>query len=563
MLAKEIENRLSKYIAFTLAFVTIFVIGSPVSDPVNITKFLVLGILSIGLVGYFNLNSLQELWQKESLAVTLSISFLFFALISSLLSDSPFVQNFYGVTGRNTGLLTYLFFVLIFIAVLAFNRKKSINNYVIALLCAGLINIVYGIWVRFFGDFLPWTNNYGALLGTFGNPDFAGAFLGLTLGVLTSLFYSQITIKVRIFTLLSIIAGTVALLDTKTTQGILVALISISVSTYFKIKSDYSKHRLHLVFATFSLISGLIALLGILQIGPLAKFLYKRSVSLRGVYWDAAINTGNNHFLTGVGLDSFGDWYRELRSVKAATWFPGEGVITNVAHNIFLDMYANGGIFLFLSFSLLNIYAGLRLFKLVRSTSEYNWILVSLSSVYLGYLAQATISINQIGLGIWGWSILAAIIAYERMSLEPNTEDSKKTSNQNKKNSQLTKSVVLVPMYMLFGLVLALPPFISDAKFTSAINFQDLNKLEAALKPGYFTPQSSDRLARATYILGNSNLHEKAYFYAKKGIEFNPRYYDAWNLLYYAQNSTFLDKSLALENMRKLDPNNKKLDKLK
>jgi hypothetical protein len=90
-----------------------------------------------------------------------------------------------------------------------------------------------------------------------------------------------------------------------------------------------------------------------------------------------------------------------------------------------------------------------------------------------------------------------------------------------------------------------------------------LNKLEAALKPGYFTPQSSDRLARATYILGNSNLHEKAYIYAKKGIEFNPRYYDAWNLLYYAQNSTFLDKSLALENMRKLDPNNKKLDKLK
>ena len=563
MLAKEIENRLSKYIAFTLAFVTIFVIGSPVSDPVNITKFLVLGILSIGLVGYFNLISLQELLHKERLAVTLSVSFLFFALISSLLSDSPFVQNLYGVTGRNTGFLTYLFFFLIFNAVLVLNNEKSIKNYVIALLCAGLVNIVYGTWVRIFGDFLPWTNNYGALLGTFGNPDFAGAFLGLTLGVLTSLFYSPITIKIRIFTLLSIIAGTVALLDTKTTQGILVALISISVSTFFKIKSDYSKYHAHLVFAIFTLISGFIAILGILQIGPLVKFLYKRSVSLRGVYWDAALNTGNNHLITGVGLDSFGDWYREMRSVKAATWFPGEGVITNVAHNIFLDMYANGGIFLFLTFVLLNIYAGFRLFKLVRRTIGYNWITVALSSVYLGYEAQAIISINQIGLGIWGWSILAAIIAYERLSNKVNNDQPKKARNPKNKSSQTAKTVILVPIYMLIGLIVSLPPFISDAKFTSAIKYQDLDKLEQALIPGYFTPQSSDRLANATFILGNSNLHEKAYIYAKKGVEFNPRYFDAWNLLYYAKNSTPSDKTLALENMKKLDPNNRKLDKLK
>jgi hypothetical protein len=563
MLAREVENRLSKYLAFTLTVVTIFVIGSPVSDPVNITKFLVLGILSIGLVGYFNLNSLKYIWHKEHLAVGLSIGFLFFGLTSSLLSSSPFVQNLYGVTGRNTGLLTYLFFIFIFIAVLSLNSNDSIRIYVIALLIAGLINIAYGLWVRFFGDFMPWTNNYGALLGTFGNPDFAGAFLGLTLGVLASLFYSKTTIQVRILTLVAFIAGTVALLDTKTTQGILVALISISVSTFFKLKSEYAKHHIHLVFAMFSLMGGFIALLGILQIGPLERFLYKRSVSLRGVYWDAAINTGNNHLLTGVGLDSFGDWYRELRSVKAATWFPGEGVITNVAHNIFLDMYANGGIFLFLVFAVLNIYAGFRLFKLVRRTSEYNWILVALASVYLGYLAQATISINQIGLGIWGWSILAAIIAFERISRETTTEGSKKVKKQRNKTSQMTKSVVLVPLYMLLGLLLALPPFMSDAKFTTAVNLQDLNKLEEALKPSYFSPQSSDRLARATYILGNSNLHEKAYVYAKKGVEFNPRYYDAWNLLYYAQKSTSLDKSLALENMRKLDPNNKKLDNLK
>ena len=77
------------------------------------------------------------------------------------------------------------------------------------------------------------------------------------------------------------------------------------------------------------------------------------------------------------------------------------------------------------------------------------------------------------------------------------------------------------------------------------------------------TPQNSERLARAVIILGNSNLHEQAYKYAKAAVEFNPRYFDAWNVLYYAKLSTDADRKLALENMKLLDPNNRKLEKLK
>ena len=312
-----------------------------------------------------------------------------------------------------------------------------------------------------------------------------------------------------------------------------------------------------------NLVFGIVALLGIFQRGPLQGFLYKRSVSLRGVYWDAAINTGNSHLITGVGLDSFGDWYREMRSIKAATWFPGDGVVTNVAHNIYLDMYASGGLPLLLVFTLLNIYAGIKLYVLLRRMRGFDWVAVSLAAVYLGYEAQALISINQIGIGIWGWSILGASIAYERVTRFEPAQKTNSRAGKLKVSSQISKSVILVPLYMIVGLLISLPPFIADAKFTSAINKQDLGVLEQSLNSGYMNPLYSDRLARAVIIMGNSNLHEQAYKYAKVGVEFNPRYFDAWNVLYYAKLSTDTDRKLALKNMKLLDPNNRKLEKLK
>jgi O-antigen ligase len=64
-------------------------------------------------------------------------------------------------------------------------------------------------------------------------------------------------------------------------------------------------------------IGGVFALLGALQIGPLTKYIYKTSVSLRGEYWQAGWNMGSDHPLTGVGFDTYGDWYRRVRDTQA------------------------------------------------------------------------------------------------------------------------------------------------------------------------------------------------------------------------------------------------------
>jgi hypothetical protein len=51
-------------------------------------------------------------------------------------------------------------------------------------------------------------------------------------------------------------------------------------------------------------------------------------------------------------------------------------------------------------------------------------------------------------------------------------------------------------------------------------------------------------------------LPDLALKYAKIGVEFNPDHFDSWKMLYFISKSSPEDKALALENMKRLDPNN-------
>ena len=61
----------------------------------------------------------------------------------------------------------------------------------------------------------------------------------------------------------------------------------------------------------------------------------------------------------------------------------------------------------------------------------------------------------------------------------------------------------------------------------------------------------------------NNKFYVESHKYALKAIDFNPDFYEAWRALYFATNSTASERQLALSNMRRLDPLNKRLEKLK
>jgi hypothetical protein len=257
---------------------------------------------------------------------------------------------------------------------------------------------------------------------------------------------------------------------------------------------------------------------------------------------------------TGVGMDSYGNWYRAFRPDRALVDMPGVKVITNAAHNVVIDIFAYGGFPLLLSY--LGI-LGVGIWAIVRVTlrnRSYDGTFVALATTWLAYQLQSIISINQMGLAIWGWLLLGVLVAYE-YSTRPQPESTDKAKPV--KQKELIFSPQLVGgIGVVIGALIAVPPMSADMAWKSAVKAQNVQQVEAALTPSYLKPRDSARLAQAVLLLENSKLPDLAYKYAKEGVEFNPDYFDAWRVLYSVSKATQEDKDLALSNMKRLDPKN-------
>lgn len=558
-----IETKFAKLLGVGLGITTVLVIAGPVSDPVNATKLLAIGIFSFAMIPYFFYVGKNQLIKINSVPTKLSFIFVLTLAISVVSSDAPFVQNLYGVNGRNTGFLAQLFFVIIFVASSNLFLVESHNFIIKCFLLAGGVNVFYGFIDKFFGDPIPWNNIYGAFLGTLGNPNFAGAFLGLIVGASLALVIDNFTnYRSLILYGLLFFTSVVVVLFTKTTQGILVSGFTIGIVILIYLFNEVKKRIIPYVALIVFLITGLMVIFGILQKGPLVQFLYKRSVSLRGVYWDTAIQVGNSHPFTGVGLDAYGDWYRTERSLKAATWLPGPETIANAAHNLYLDMYANGGLPLLLSYLSFTALGILNCVKIIKRTKGFDPLSAILISVFAGFQIQSLISIAQIGIAIWGWAVIGLLHSYAKILQKTELISNKKVSKTNKLNSDSPIGVFMF-VAAAIGLFLAIPPFSADYKYLNATKSQSVERVEASLIPGYFNPQSSQRFAFAIMLLEQSNFNDLAHKYALQAVEFNSHSYDAWKLLYVLKKSSPEDRKLALQMMRKIDPLNRNLEKLK
>jgi hypothetical protein len=241
MLSTNSEIVLARYLSIGAAFVTLFVLAGPVSDPVNVTKLLAAGMVSFGLLPLFFSKRSKELIAFHKLLLGLLVFFNLFSLASSVFSEAPFVQNFYGESGRNTGFLTYLILSLVLLGSILISQDLSFKRILVWFVVAGAINVVLGYWAWILGDPIPWNNIYGNLLGTFGNPNFMGAFMGMFSAVLAVLALSEtFALKWRLFFGLTWLLTIPVMLQTKAVQGVLLTLggagLALFCFLYFKYK---------------------------------------------------------------------------------------------------------------------------------------------------------------------------------------------------------------------------------------------------------------------------------------------------------------------------------------
>jgi len=560
MLKLEIEKKLAAYLSLGTFIVTVFLLASTNTDPVNLTKLFALGGVSLAVFGIsfvFGRKALFSYYKPILIAVSLFDLIMIFV---SVKSEAPFSQNYFGAFGRNNGLLTYALLSAVTVSSLLMTELESFEKIFYGLFAAGLLNIIYCGWVLAFGDFIPWNNPYGNILGLFGNPDFISAFLGMF--IVGSLAF-MVTAKTRLAQrIILAIASPLALYEiTKShaIQGLVVTAGGLAIVGFYVVRSRFKQQFIAYGYAAVVMILGVVAVFGTLQKGPLS-FVYKRSVSLRGSYWKAGIEMGKTHPYTGVGLDAYGDWYRRARPPVALIDTPGINTTSNVAHNVVIDFFASGGFPLLLSYLTILTLGVVSIIRVTARGREYERVFVGITAVWLCYEVQSFISINQIGLAIWGWLFTGLLLAYELATRsknhEPVIQKGKKQLGRLKAQTNVVSPQLVADIGLIIGLLITLPPLIADSKWYGATRSQNATRVEAALVPSLFNPAESSRYAQAVNLFQSSNLTDLAQKYALIAVDFNPDYFEAWRQLYFLPNTSEAFKANALSNMKRLDPKN-------
>ena len=528
----ETEKRfLSGLIVFTGVFTGLVISPAVSNDPINIPKICAL-IVCAAIIAGLVLAKVKVYWKllNKKFAIVLSL-FLLQLLAVLLFSGAPFNQQFYGTFGRNTGFLAYLSLMIISVGASLAANQITLRRIALSLVFMGTISTLYGLLQTSGNDPIKWNNPYNAVITFLGNPNFASSFLGICGIVSFACLLGNL--KNRIVSLLLVIQISLILfltLRSDSQQGVLVFASGIAIVIFVYL----SKHR---VFSARKFLYPYIAIAGTLgtlvffatlKLGPLADLIYKLSVRQRGFYWRAAREMMLSHPIFGVGLDSYGDWYFAERSANAAFHTPL--VQTNSAHNVFLDLGASGGFPLFILnilLSLLTLWAVIRIF---RRQKEFNWVFAALLSAWIAYQAQAIISINQLGLGVWGWILMGSLIGFEYQTRESVGEvDDKQPRIKKRANQTSLSTTVGAVTGLIIGAVVAGQIFTADANFRTGLASQDANKAIAA---ALAHPEDLNRTLQIASALASNSLIPQANELLDHIIKKNPRSFGAWELKY-------------------------------
>lgn len=514
----------------------LFISPSISTDPVNLPKLTLLIPIGFSIIGLllFNFKGLFANVNKVFL-ILLSLFFIQITLVL-LIVDSPFTQQFYGTNGRNTGYLAYASLIFIALGASIAASDSLVKNFSYSLIAFGTISAVYGILQTTGNDPVKWNNPYNSVITFLGNPNFASSSLGMSAVVAFALFLQNNKNRLlQLFLVVQILISILLTFRSNSQQGFLVFAAGSAIVLGIYIQSHHILSKKPIFYSYLGVLSffGIFTVLGMLNQGPLGTVLYKTSVRQRGFYWDSAKEMMLSRPFFGVGLDSYGDWYLSTRSANAAFYSPDTQ--SNSAHNIFLDLGSTGGIPLFIVNIALSILTAVAIYKLVKRLTKFNWYFAAISGAWVAYEAQAVISINQLGLGVWGWILMGLIIGYEFTTRPAPLDDSREIPKKGFKQGRSTskakgnpsKALGGLGLGAIIGLIIAIPIFQNDANFRKAVSGQDA---DVAIKAALASPEDLDRTIRVADRLQVSGLNQQADELVTHVLENNPRSITAWRI---------------------------------
>jgi hypothetical protein len=443
------------------------------------------------------------------------------------------------------------------------STRNSLPQYIYILIGVSLLSSLYGFLQVAGADPTPVENPSNFAIGFFGNQNFQSAFTAIAVATAVAILIARsISTTYRILIFVFITLSTVQIYLTKSEQGFFVLVASLVVLVYLRfIRPMNVKFRTP--FLVLSLIGFIAVLLGTLNKGFLAKFLYQDSVTFRGDYWRAGQQMTMENPIFGVGLDSYGDWYRRSRTIEA-TLRRGPDIFSTSAHNQLFDISSNGGLLLLGAYLFIMGLAVRAVIRVLRRENGYNWKFTAIFIGWFTYQLQSLISINQLGLGVWGWTLTGLLIGYEINTRaqdkgieKPIEKSSGLIARTSSGKIKTDWDVVLFSIFgLIIGFIIALTPFKNSVELRSLAGETTIGKVEALGTRTTLNPELSTLLAQD---LLKNNYEESALKIIRVTVKNYPDNYFAWKLITIIPSATPEEIAQAQVQMKRLDPLNPEL----
>jgi O-antigen ligase len=553
---EKLESSLGRIIGWGLIAATLLVTPLWSLDPINPIKMLAVVVTGFMCIGLVVANRKSVSWVQYRTVGGLIVAFVVWQLLVVLVSGGEIYQQLFGSQGRNTGFITYLAFSFIFVGSVIASSVGVLKRLVVVVFVVGSASLGYGVVQALGGDPFNWVNPYSPVFGFLGNPNFQSSLLGV-LGAIAfaQLFVKGLKLQFKVLIGAYLLVTLYVIKETHSQQGFLVLALGIGVVVGLYLLQQ--NRGLGIGYGLLSVLGFFAVLFGTLNKGPLAALLYKDSVTYRGDYWRAGWNITVNHPIFGVGMDSYGDWYRRSRTL-AATLRRGPDTTSNAAHNVFLDISSYGGFPLLIIYLALMVLVFISGVKVLKRSTGFNPVFAGLFGGWVAFQAQSIISINQIGLAMWGWVLSGLIIGYEINTRNIAVVDTstKKGRVAGKPAQTSAGSVVALFIAFVLGVLVGMPPYVASAKYKSALETSNPTVIQQA---AYIWPLDYSRMIQVAGTLNDNKLEAQGLEVAVDATKSFPDNYAVWASLDSMKSATPEQKAAAQKEMKRLDPLNPNL----
>jgi hypothetical protein len=195
----------------------------------------------------------------------------------------------------------------------------------------------------------------------------------------------------------------------------------------------------------------------------------------------------------------------------------------------------------------------------IRRTRKFDPVFAGLVAMWFGYQAQSIVSINQIGVAIWGWIFGGLIVGREirfiKMDAKPiSNEKARTVKNSTSRENALSPIIVLSTAVMTsIGLIIGIQPLVSDAAYNAALKKRDLVAIDAAARKW---PTNQIRIAEASKLFSDNGFMDQSLDLVRFGIKKYPDSFVLWYVYFRNSQTEASERAKAKLVLRKIDPLN-------